>query len=225
MLELKGVERRFASGKGIGPVSFCVRRGEVCSVVGPNGAGKSTLFGILSMVSEEFTGSWSLDGRVGRQIPRGAIGYLPESTFLISSFTPRQFCSFDASMRGVPHTAASIEEHLETFACKDFIDVPLGELSQGMAKRVALACAFLGEPRLVLLDEPLNAIDIQTTLILKDRIVSESERGCTLLISSHILDFLDEVSDRMLFLREGDIADDFDPRDGGAESRYRELFL
>lgn len=225
MLELKGVERRFASGKGIGPVSFCVRRGEVCSVVGPNGAGKSTLFGILSMVSEEFTGSWSLDGRVGRQIPRGAIGYLPESTFLISSFTPRQFCSFDASMRDVPHTAASIEEHLETFACKDFIDVPLGELSQGMAKRVALACAFLGEPRLVLLDEPLNAIDIQTTLILKDRIVSESERGCTLLISSHILDFLDEVSDRMLFLREGDIADDFDPRDGGAEGRYRKLFL
>lgn len=225
MLELKGVERRFASGKGIGPVSFCVRQGEVCSVVGPNGAGKSTLFGILSMVSEEFTGSWSLDGRVGRQIPRGAIGYLPESTFLISSFTPRQFCSFDASMRGVPHTAASIEEHLETFACKDFIDVPLGELSQGMAKRVALACAFLGEPRLVLLDEPLNAIDIQTTLILKDRIVSESERGCTLLISSHILDFLDEVSDRMLFLREGNVVDDFDPRDGSAEGRYRELFL
>jgi ABC-type multidrug transport system len=225
MLELKGVERRFASGKGIGPVSFCVRQGEVCSVVGPNGAGKSTLFGILSMVSEEFTGSWSLDGRVGRQIPRGAIGYLPESTFLISSFTPRQFCSFDASMRDVPHTAALIEEHLAAFACKDFIDVPLGELSQGMAKRVALACAFLGEPRLVLLDEPLNAIDIQTTLILKDRIVSESERGCTLLISSHILDFLDEVSDRMLFLREGDIADDFDPRDGGAEGRYRELFL
>ena len=112
MLELKGVERRFASGKGIGPVSFCIRQGEVCSVVGPNGAGKSTLFGILSMVSEEFSGSWSLDGRVGRQIPRGAIGYLPESPFLIPSFTPRQFCSFDASMRDVPHTAASIEEPL-----------------------------------------------------------------------------------------------------------------
>ena len=53
MLELKEVEKRFASGKGIGSVSFCVRQGEVCSVVGPNGAGKSTLFGILSMVSKE----------------------------------------------------------------------------------------------------------------------------------------------------------------------------
>lgn len=225
MLEVKEVAKRFKSGKGVGPVSFCIQQGTVCSIVGPNGAGKSTLFNVLSMVSEDFSGTWSLNNKTGRRIPQGTVSYLPESPFLIQSFTPRQFCAFDASMRGISHSSKLIEKHLTVFACKDFLDTPLEYLSQGMAKRVMIACAFLGNPQLILLDEPLNAIDIQTMLILKDQITIKKEQGSIILISSHILDFLDEVSDQILFLNQGYIIDSFEPRNEKAESRYRRMFL
>ena len=88
-----------------------------------------------------------------------------------------------------------------------------------------IACAFLGNPQLILLDEPLNAIDIQTMLILKDQITIKKEQGSIILISSHILDFLDEVSDQILFLNQGYIIDSFEPRNEKAESRYRRMFL
>ena len=96
-----------------------------------------------------------------------------------------------------------------------------------MAKRVSIACAFAGNPRLILLDEPLNAIDIMTTISLKEQehVLRAKQRGCTVLISSHILDFIDEVAGRVIFLDEGVIVADFNPRDVKAENMYKRCFM
>ncbi|MDP9860529.1 ABC-2 type transport system ATP-binding protein [Olsenella profusa DSM 13989] len=225
MIQLEQVVKHYAGGMGVGPVDFGAADGEVCGIVGPNGAGKSTLFGIIAGTVEHYAGSWVLDGANLQDIERGTIGYLPEEPFCFPSFTPREFCAFDSGMRDLGLSAGEIDGHLKSFGCGHFADTKISRLSQGMAKRVSIACAFAGNPRLILLDEPLNAIDIMTTISLKEHVLRAKQRGCTVLISSHILDFIDEVADRVIFLDEGVIVADFNPRDVKAENMYKRCFM
>ena len=225
MLEMHQLEKRYDNGGGTGPLTLTVENGEICAIVGPNGAGKSTLFNIIAGVIGGYRGAWKLNAVPADRLYRRELGYLPEQSFCFSNFTPREFCSFDASMRGLGLSPEDVEAHLNSFDCGTFIDTRIGKLSQGMAKRVSLACAFAGTPSLVLLDEPLNAIDIKTTILLKERVRQLRESGCVVLISSHVLDFVDEVADRVVFLKNGHVELQFDPKEQSAEEMYRKSFI
>lgn len=229
MLTISNLTKRYRNSKGLGPVNFSVDSGEVCGIIGPNGAGKTTLFSILAGIMSPQSGVVTTNARgtihTGSRIPCGHIGFLPEIPFLHREFTPIEAVQFDASMRENPISKDGAEEHLTSFGAHSYMNRPIRTLSQGQSKRVELACAFLGAPDILVLDEPLNGLDIQSVINLREKILAEKERGATILISSHILTFIDEVADRIIFLDDGHVVGEVDPREKEAEQAYRHLFL
>jgi ABC-type multidrug transport system ATPase subunit len=131
----------------------------------------------------------------------------------------------ERTMRAIRCTDAELDELLDEFCIQEFGDIRMQDLSGGMAKRVALACAFMGRPRLIVLDEPLNDIDIQTVIALKHKIAQARERGACLLVSSHVLDFFGDTADRLVFIDKGRTICELSGGEGDAESVYEELFL
>lgn len=226
MIEIQSLAKRYPNNKGLGPIDMRIADGEVVGVVGPNGAGKTTFFNILAGIVEPDFGTVALeDGKKIARIPSPCLGFLQEVPYLPRSFTPRQACAFEAAMRGLLLSEEKIDETLCFFGCEEFLDGKIGRLSQGMAKRVALACAFIDRKGVIVLDEPLNALDIQTTIKVKDAIAACRNGGASVLVSSHVLHFVDEVADRIVFLDEGVAKATIDPHKSPAEKTYRSLFM
>lgn len=229
MLTISNLTKRYRNGRGLGAFSMGVDAGEIVGIIGPNGAGKTTLFSILAGILMPQSGTITVatdgDSHTDVRILSEHVGFLPEIPFLQRAFTPLEAVQFDAAMRGAPISKSEAKEHLATFDAHSYMNRPIRTLSQGQSKRVELACAFLGAPDILVLDEPLNGLDIQSVINLREKILAEKERGATILISSHILTFIDEVADRIVFLDDGHIVGEVDPREQEAEAAYRALFL
>ncbi|MBR6459095.1 MAG: ABC transporter ATP-binding protein [Actinomycetaceae bacterium] len=229
MLTISDLTKRYRNGRGFGAVSMRIETGEIVGIVGPNGAGKTTFFSILAGITTPQSGTITLatdnETHTDVRIPSEHVGFLPEIPFLQRAFTPLEAVQFDAAMRGEPISKSKAKEHLVAFGAQAYMNRPIRTLSQGQSKRVELACAFLGSPTTLVLDEPLNGLDIQSVINLREKIIAEKEHGTTVLISSHILTFIDEVADRIVFLNDGHIVGEVDPREQEAEAAYRALFL
>lgn len=225
MLEIIDVRRRYRGGRGTGPVTLRVTPGEVLGVVGPNGSGKTTLFNALCGVNDFQTGAVRLNGRdQGRRLPADLCGFLPEQNRLFERLTARQACRFEAAMRRLELGEDALGEHLARFGCADFRDIEVRHLSQGLTRRLGIACAFLGAPRVVVLDEPLNGLDVEGVLLFRRALADYLADGGMALMSSHILSVLDEVCERVVLLKDGLVAATVDVRDGGAERAYLDVF-
>ncbi|MDR2492514.1 MAG: ABC transporter ATP-binding protein [Coriobacteriales bacterium] len=204
--------------------TLSVRSGEMVAVVGPNGAGKSTLFNIVAGVTTADAGACLLDDTPLPEVPLSSIGFLPEKPYFYQSFTARESIRFDQAMRGIEDQDKAIEPLIQHLRLSDFIDKRMAALSQGMAKRVALACALMGAPEVIVLDEPLNGLDIQSVITLKEQLVLHKQRGAHILISSHVLTFLDGLADKAVFLDKGRVV--YESEGGSArEETYQQLFL
>ena len=224
MLKLQNISVSYGSTRALHNVSFSVAPGEIIGVVGPNGAGKTTLFKVLARIIEQFEGAALFKGEPLAGLSASEIGYLGEEPFLFEFFTPVEMLLFERTMR-LPHLPENeVLDMLHTLALDDYLDKPIKTLSRGLKKRIAIAAAFLGNPSIVILDEPLNSIDIQTVIVLKRLIQDALSRGAIVLMSSHVLDFFDGLIKRIVFLNQGSIhytASD-DPRT--AEELYKLLF-
>ncbi|MDR1441859.1 MAG: ABC transporter ATP-binding protein, partial [Bifidobacteriaceae bacterium] len=159
MLEIDGLTKRFGRHLALDAVSFQAQPGEVTAVVGPNGAGKTTLLSILVGVMKASAGRCEFRGMPQSEWSPARVGYLATDPFYYDKLTGIQMVSFERAMRRVDVSDRAVWELLEEFGATSFARRPMAELSQGMAKRIMLTCALMGEPRLVVLDEPLNALD------------------------------------------------------------------
>lgn len=224
MLEIEGLVHRYANGRGVGPVSLRVRAGEALGVVGPNGAGKSTLFNGLCGSGPLSGGAVRLNGRdTGRRLPSAAVGFLPETCRLLPSMTALQAVAFERGVRGLAVSDSGLADALGAMGVDDAGDAAVSALSQGMRRRVGIVCAFLGSPPVVVADEPLNGLDVDGVLLFRDLLRDYLAHGGALLISSHILDLLDEVCARVLLLRDGLVVETVDADGGRVEQAYRRL--
>lgn len=225
MIEVRAYAKHYRTGGGVGPLDLTFASGEIAALIGPNGAGKTTFFNLLNGVVPIDGGTLLFDGAPFPRLPLARVGYLPSDPFLMARLTGRQSCRLDAALRGLTLSEEDVEAALAVFDCLDFSDRRIGSLSQGMVKRVALSRAFMGDPAAILLDEPTNSIDVQTAIALKDVLVERRRAGACILISSHSLEFVDEVATRMLFLRDGFVVEEIDPGSVRAEDAYRSIFL
>jgi len=225
MLEVTGLVKAYGAKRALDGLFLTVQEGEVVAIVGPNGAGKSTLFNILAGILKKTSGSCRIDDIGLDQLPLGQLGFLSEEPYFYDSFSPRDTLHFEGTMRGIGLDDMRIDELVSCFALDSYWDLRMDSLSQGMAKRVLLAAALLGQPRLLVLDEPLNGLDIQTVIALKEQLAEKSRQGAHILISSHVLSFVDEVADRVLFIDHGTLIGESDGTKAGAEDLYRQLFL
>jgi ABC-type multidrug transport system ATPase subunit len=224
MLEIKEVTKLFTPTTGIKDISITISHGQIVAFVGPNGAGKSTLFNILGRVMQADSGSCIMDGVEYNALHISEIGFLPETLYLLENITPYKMIRFLNTMRETRASDTDIDELICRFGVDVSAQKKIKKLSQGMRKRVELVSAFIGSPKLLVLDEPLNSLDIHGVLAFKDILNLCKERGHIVLLSSHILDFLDSAVDSVVFLKDGKIVEVCSEITGRVEDIYRKHF-
>lgn len=208
MIEVVDVGKSYGSKRALDGVSFTVAAGEVLGLLGANGSGKTTLNRCIATLLLPDEGTLRVGGHDVREAPdavRGAIGYLAEFPTLYPSLTAEEFLHFLAGLRSVPHAAAEerIDRWLTLFELQDARRLALGGFSQGMKRKIAFAGALIGEPRVVLLDEPTNGLDPPSVYLFRQVIAKLREDGCTILLSSHVLPLVAQACDRVAILSEG----------------------
>lgn len=207
-LRLDGVSVRFGSVLALDQVSLHVPRGSVLGLIGRNGAGKSTAVRVLAGLLPPHDGHVEVGGRTfadaGVQI-RADTGYLLSEPALFAYLTPGETLRFLAEAYGIaaPEGARRTEDLLRFWELEDARDRLVEGFSTGMAKRLALAAAMIHAPSLLVLDEPFESLDPLTVRSLKRLLRRYSEVGGSALISSHLLDAVEEVCDQVAILEAG----------------------
>jgi ABC-type multidrug transport system ATPase subunit len=207
-LVVRGVSKTYhQTVTAIDDVSLTVD-GEIFGLLGANGAGKSTLLKSILGIVEPDTGEILVGGHKAGRLAADAkklIGYLPENLRLYERLTGWEFLEFIAGIKGVSDMSG-VEADLERFGLADRRHVLAGEYSLGMRKKLGIAAAMMGDPPLLLLDEPLNGLDTESMRLLRLRIEELRGRGSTIVISSHVMSFIERICGRMAILRNGRIA-------------------
>jgi len=215
-IEVTGLTKRFGERVVLRDVSFRIEPGEVVAFLGPNGAGKSTTIRILTGQIERDGGEarvLGLDPRTDADAIRRQLAFLPEQVPLYDVLTPREQLEFVAGVRGLDERTAAVRavSLMEALGISELADLPLAHCSRGNRQRAALACAFVDDPRLVILDEPLFGLDAATVLLVKEILKRLAARGVAIFYASHLLDVAESLATRVVMLREGEIVADGAP--------------
>jgi len=205
-IRVNKVVKRFGSKTAVDGVSLKVKAGSVYGLIGPNGAGKTTTFSMLAGFLKPSSGEIEVLGYAPTQVDelRSRLGVLPQDALLPPWDKVGEFLMHMARLQDVPadRVEAECREVLEEVDGKDWWNVRCSQLSHGMAKRVQLAQALLGEPEIVLLDEPTAGLDPRVAYEMR-QLIKRRKRRCTLIVSSHNLQELEEVCDAACILDRG----------------------
>lgn len=232
MIEAEGLTKYFGSFAAIEDVTFKVHQGEVVAFLGPNGAGKSTTMKLLTGYLAASRGTARIAGHdMSTDRIRGSVrlGYLPENGPLYPDMTPRGLLSFFAEARGYrgADNRDRIDEVVQLCALKSVIGKPIGKLSRGYRQRVGMAQVLLHKPDVLILDEPTAGLDPNQIHDVRETIRRLGESK-TILLSTHILQEVEAMADRVLFINEGkmiydDSVEAFAAGRPGLDVRFREL--
>jgi|SRR5690554_2726754 len=205
MIEIKDLHKKFGKNEVLKGIDLSIGEGGIFSILGPNGSGKTTLIKcILGMVIPD-SGEISIDG-----VPlknnykyRETIDYLPQIANFPGNLKVSELINMIKDLRNSKNN--NEEELIELFKLQPYLNKRLVNLSGGTKQKVNLVLTFMFDSPLVILDEPTSGLDPISLLRLKKLIFSEREKGKTLLVTSHILSFVEEVADEIVFLLEGKI--------------------
>ncbi|HZI19518.1 MAG TPA: ABC transporter ATP-binding protein [Pyrinomonadaceae bacterium] len=204
LIEVDRAVKCYGEVRAVSGVGLRVEAGEVYSLVGANGAGKSTLFRMVVGLTEPDEGTIRVCGEDIVRRPLKAkrrLGYLPEELYFYQRLTGREYLQLVAGLKGTDAGAA--EREAEFFELKAVADKWVGGYSLGMRKKLGLAAAFLGSPSVLVLDEPLNGLDVEMMRRLRERVERDRDAGRAFLVSSHVMSFVERVSDRVGVMRRG----------------------
>jgi ABC-2 type transport system ATP-binding protein len=212
MLSASRLTRRFDERLAVDDVSFEVASGEIFALLGPNGAGKTTTLRMLAGLIEPTAGTVRIDGDVMTRITatslRGRIGFLTEAPGLWDRLPVRQNLQVYARLHGLSDPERRVDEALSTFDLAARAGDPAAQLSKGLRQRVALARTLLHRPSVVLLDEPTAGLDPEAARGVRELILQLRQQGRAILLSTHNLDEVERVADRVAVLRGRMVASD-----------------
>ncbi|MCI4345152.1 MAG: ABC transporter ATP-binding protein [Thermoplasmata archaeon] len=210
---LEGVSKRYGDHVALRDLSFRIGSGEAVGYLGPNGAGKTTTLKLLAGLTAPDSGSVRLLGR-GPDPASGSalhkVGVLVGTPGLVPYLTGRDLLEYASRAKGLPRSTeeSTVEAAAVQTGVARHLDRPMGALSTGLNRRVLLAVALLGDPELLLLDEPTLGLDPAARQDLRALLRGLRREGRTLLLSTHLLEDVAEVCDRILFLRGGRLVGD-----------------
>ncbi|MFO1065900.1 MAG: ABC transporter ATP-binding protein [Pirellulales bacterium] len=187
-------------------ICFQLPSGTVGALIGPNGAGKTTTMRTLSGIIRPTSGELIVAGFDVVKSPievKKRIAYVPDDPPLFESLTVWEHLQFIASAYSVPQFESSAEQLLEQFELTGKRTSPAGELSRGMRQKVAIACAYLRNPQVILLDEPLTGLDPAAIRLLKQSVKERAAAGATVLVSSHLLALVEDITQHLVIMRSG----------------------
>ena len=208
LVSVDRVIKSFGSKIALKNVSFSVPSGQICGLLGPNGAGKTTLFRLLMGILKATEGKILIDGRDAfeeRVEVKRLIGFLPDEPIFYSYLSGREVLELSAAMHGldVAATMDRISPIMAKLRLTDDIYNYAEDYSRGMKKKLGLLLALLHEPKLLVLDEPTNGLDVESTRLFYDLISETARQGTTVLFSTHLMDHVTRLCSHAVIINEG----------------------
>ncbi|MBM7643585.1 ABC transporter ATP-binding protein [Streptococcus loxodontisalivarius] len=206
-------------------ISFQGEAGEIIGLIGQNGAGKTTLFNLISNLTPRDSGEIFYCGEpVGTSFYRNDIGYLSDQFSLYSFLTIKENLDFVIKVRHLAISREEIDDLLSDFNLLDAKYKAINQLSKGMKQKFNFIISILHRPRVLLLDEPFDGLDPQQIRAMQEWIRRLAAEGTCILLSSHILDFIDQLCHRILFIKKGQLAQVISQVDGKTKKDLELLF-
>ena len=204
MIAIEHLYKKFGKVEVLKDLNLTIKSGGIFAVLGPNGSGKTTLIKSILGIVIPNEGSIHIEGGtiLGKHEYRNEIDYLPQIANFPSNLTVKELIKMIKNLRSKPTSDAAL---IELFGLKQFLDQKLGNLSGGTRQKVNLVLTFMFNSPLIILDEPTTGLDPISLIHLKEIIQKEKEKGKTILITSHIMSFVEEVADEIVFLLDGNI--------------------
>ena len=210
MIEIKNLVKHYGDKQALKGISFTVKDNEVLGFLGPNGAGKSTTMNIITGFLSSTSGTVKINGHDILEEPELAkkdIGYLPEQPPLYLDMTVDEYLTFICELKGVAKKER--KEHIETIAKMVGIEAVtgrlIGNLSKGYKQRVGIAQALVGDPPILILDEPTVGLDPNQIIGIR-KLIKDLSKNHSVIVSSHILSEIQEIADRVVIIHHGKIA-------------------
>jgi ABC-2 type transport system ATP-binding protein len=235
LVEVSGVSVRFGSFLALNNLSLRVMPGEVFGLLGPNGAGKTTTIKVLMGLVAASLGYVKVCGFNPQMEPvdvKSRIGYVAENSIVYESLSARDFFEFVASMRKIDSVSANrvVSRLADVFDLAQYFDSPIATLSMGLKQKVALIAAFIHQPPVLLLDEPLNGLDAKSSRVVKDLMSLHVQNGGAVLFSTHIMEIAEQLCTRIGIIDHGKVVavgtlDQLRSKTDGKDSSLEEVFL
>ena len=206
MIEIKNLSKNFGDLKALDDVTFEVKKGELFGVIGQNGAGKSTLFRSMMNFYDRFDGRILYEGEKMSKVPLEKIGFLPEERSLSPKKTIREEIKYFARLNQMKNLdEQTLESYFDRFEIKGTLDDKIKSLSKGNQQKVQLLASLIYKPEFLILDEPFSGLDPYNANLLMGIIKEINAEGTTILFSSHNMENVEYLCDRLIMLKNGKI--------------------
>ncbi len=209
-VELRNLTKRYNEIVAVNNINLTINTGEIFALLGPNGSGKSTTLKMIMGLLQPTAGAVTVLGLDAQKDPVGVkrqVGYVPESPNIYEFLTGLEYLDFIADIYSVPQAEKQqrITEYLKALQLEGREGDMINSYSDGMKKKISLISAFLHKPKLLILDEPLNALDPRSARIVKDYLQELKHQGITTILSTHVLEIAEAVCDRIAIMYQGNI--------------------
>ena len=209
MIEVKNITKKYGSFTAVDNISFKIKEGEIIGLLGPNGAGKSTTMNMITGYIEPTEGEIVINGYDISKKPRKAksqIGYMPEGVPLYSDLTVKEFVTYMAELKKVDRKTRKekVEKIIEQTGLKEVEKKLTRNLSRGYKQRVSMAGALVGEPKILILDEPTVGLDPKQITEIR-ALIKELGKTHTVILSSHILSEVSQICNKVIIINKGKI--------------------
>ena len=232
IIEIKNLSKRYGEKEVLKNISLDVSKGNIIGYIGPNGAGKSTTIKIILGLISEYDGKVKIFGRDIKEENfeyKNKIGYVPEVVKVYESLTAKEYLTFIGQLYGIEYEKCDNKARrlMKVLGIEDAYESRISSYSKGMKQKVAIISSVLHNPDILFLDEPLSGLDANSVLLIKEIINRLKEDGKTIFYSSHIMEVVEKISDRIIVLNDGNIVADgnFDEiRNSSFDSSLEEIF-
>ena len=207
MITVTNFSKQYKGFTAVKNLSFSIEPGQILGLVGPNGAGKTTTLRALCGIIPPTSGQLLIVGHDIVQAPIAAkrnIGYIPDDPRLFDTMTVWEHLAFTAAAHKLTDFEQSAEALLQSFELAHKRDTLVHNLSRGMRQKVAIACAFLHDPKVILFDEPLTGLDPQGIRGIQQAIRERAKAGAAIIISSHLLSLFENLCTHVMVLSHGE---------------------
>lgn len=210
---IKDLKMNFGGKEVLKGINLEIDKGNIIGYIGPNGAGKSTTVKIILGLVEGYSGIIQIFGEDisnGNDEYKKRIGYVPEVAETYESLTAREYLTFIGQLYGLEYDTVDEKacKLMDILGIKEYYNSRISSFSKGMKQKVVIISSLIHNPDILFLDEPLSGLDANSVMIIKEILMSLKEKGKTIFYSSHIMEVVEKISDRIILLNNGSIVAD-----------------
>jgi ABC-2 type transport system ATP-binding protein len=213
MISIHGLRKSYGSNEVLKGIDLEIKPGQIIGYIGPNGAGKSTTVKILCGIITAFEGDvkvFGLDLKTQSIDIKKRIGYVPENGALYDLLTPNEYLEFVGTLYGIEKDKleSRIDNLMSIFGMEKNADQRMDTFSKGMKQKILIMSGIINNPDIIFLDEPLNGLDANSVILVKEMLARLASEGKTIFFCSHLMDVVEKISDRIILINDGKVLAD-----------------